>query len=87
MVDTAEIKFPVSGGEEGTTGDDLGIEPLTAVNDLLGRVSLYHHSTDKDIVSPPDIFIGQLGYIHIDKPFLPIAREHGSYSQWAQRGI
>ena len=62
--------------EERPSRHDLHLRLFAPVNNLPHRFLLDSHGTDKDVVRPLKVPIGQTRSIHIDKPFLPFVWKH-----------
>jgi len=57
---------------------------LAASNQCSRRIALHDHSTDKDIVGPRQVLLGQAGHIEVNQPFFPVGRQHSRYGQKAE---
>jgi hypothetical protein len=72
-------------GEKRSTGDDRNAEGIAARDDVLGGFLLDDHTSEKDIVSPEEVVVGELGNVHVDQLEIPVLREQGGDGQKTER--
>jgi len=68
------VKFIMLCGKKRASGNYLSAQLIATLHNVSYRFLLHRHGTDEDVVGPLDLFVPEIGGVHVNQLLLPFLR-------------